>query len=40
VIDQATSIERVALVDDAGELVAIAERSGIELRPKLVLRDH
>jgi tRNA pseudouridine55 synthase len=40
VIDEATSVERVALVDDAGDLVAIAERSGIELRPKLVLRDH
>jgi len=40
VIDEATSVERVALVDDAGDLVAIAERSGIELRPKLVLREH
>jgi tRNA pseudouridine55 synthase len=30
---------RLALVDDNGELVAIAERSGSELRPKVVLRD-
>ena len=40
VIDETTSVDRVALVDDGGDLVAIAERSGIELRPKLVLRDH
>ncbi len=39
VIDEDTSLERVALVDDRGDLVAIAERSGIELRPKVVLRD-
>jgi hypothetical protein len=30
---------RVALVDDAHSLVAVAERDGNELRPKLVLRD-
>lgn len=30
---------RVALVDDAGELVAVAEREGEQLRPRLVLRD-
>jgi tRNA pseudouridine55 synthase len=39
VIDEAASLDRVAMVDDNGELVAIAERSGIELRPKVVLRD-
>jgi tRNA pseudouridine55 synthase len=31
--------QRVALVDDAHALVAVAERDGSELRPKLVLRD-
>jgi tRNA U55 pseudouridine synthase TruB len=30
---------RVALVDDDQALVAVAEREGNELRPKLVLRD-
>jgi tRNA pseudouridine55 synthase len=30
---------RVALVDEAGDLVGIAERDGDELRPRLVLRD-
>jgi tRNA pseudouridine55 synthase len=30
---------RVALVDDEQTLVAVAEREGAELRPKLVLRD-
>jgi len=39
VIDEQTSVDRLALIDDNGELVAIAERSGIELRPKVVLRD-
>ena len=39
VIDEQTSLDRVALLDDHGDLVAIAERSGIELRPKVVLRD-
>ncbi len=39
VIDDQSSSNRVALVDDDGELVAIAERSGVELRPKVVLRD-
>jgi tRNA pseudouridine55 synthase len=29
----------VSLVDDAGDLVAVAERQGDELRPKTVLRD-
>jgi tRNA pseudouridine55 synthase len=31
--------ERVALVDRAGDLVGIAERSGTDLQPRLVLRD-
>lgn len=39
VIDEDSSLVRVAMVDENGELVAIAERSGIELRPKVVLRD-
>jgi len=39
VIDAHASLDRFALVDDHGELVAIAERSGSELRPKVVLRD-
>jgi len=39
VIDEHASLDRFALVDDHGELVAIAERSGSELRPKVVLRD-
>jgi len=39
VIDEQMSLDRVALLDDHGDLVAIAERSGIELRPKVVLRD-
>jgi tRNA pseudouridine55 synthase len=30
---------RVALLDDTGDLVAVAEGGGSELRPKLVLRD-
>lgn len=30
---------RTALVDDQGDLVAVAEREGSQLRPKLVLRD-
>jgi tRNA pseudouridine55 synthase len=37
--DEVTSANRVALVDETGDLVAIAERSGVELRPKVVLRD-
>jgi tRNA pseudouridine55 synthase len=39
VVDETTAADRVALIDNHGELVAIAERSGIELRPKVVLRD-
>ena len=39
VIDDGSSLERLALIDDNGDLVAIAERSGSELRPKVVLRD-
>jgi tRNA pseudouridine55 synthase len=39
VIDERATLGRLALIDDHGELVAIAERSGIELRPKVVLRD-
>lgn len=39
VIDEQASLDRVALLDDRGDLVAVAERSGIELRPKVVLRD-
>jgi tRNA pseudouridine55 synthase len=39
VIDETSSTERFALVDGHGDLVAIAERSGTELRPKVVLRD-
>lgn len=31
--------DRVALVDDHADLVAIAEREGAQLRPRLVLRD-
>lgn len=31
--------ERVALLDDHDELVALAEREGLQLRPRLVLRD-
>jgi tRNA pseudouridine55 synthase len=31
--------ERIALLDEQGELVAVAEREGSQLRPKLVLRD-
>ena len=31
------SLSRLALIDESGELVAIAERSGGELRPKVVL---
>ncbi|HEV8216827.1 MAG TPA: tRNA pseudouridine(55) synthase TruB [Gemmatimonadaceae bacterium] len=29
----------IALIDENGDLVAVAERSGTELRPKVVLRD-
>jgi len=36
---EAASFSRLALIDDNGDLVAIAERSGVELRPKVVLRD-
>ena len=39
VVDELPAADRVALLDDQGDLVAIAERSGIELRPKVVLRD-
>jgi tRNA pseudouridine55 synthase len=39
VIDETASVDRAALVDENGGLVAIAERSGTELRPKVVLRD-
>ena len=39
VIDEAIRFDRLAMVDENGELVAIAERSGTELRPKVVLRD-
>ena len=39
VIDEHPSAERLALIDDRGDLVAVAERSGVELRPKVVLRD-
>jgi len=39
VIDEQLSGDRFALVDDQGDLVAIAERSAIELRPKVVFRD-
>ena len=39
VVDQGSTPGSLALIDDHGELVAIAERSGIELRPKVVLRD-
>lgn len=37
--DAAAERARVALVDDEQTLVAVAEREGSELRPKLVLRD-
>jgi tRNA pseudouridine55 synthase len=39
VSDLADTTLRVALVDDRDELVAIAEREGSQLRPRLVLRD-
>jgi tRNA pseudouridine55 synthase len=38
-IDARDESGRVALVGDDGELVAIAEREGMQLRPRLVLRD-
>jgi tRNA pseudouridine synthase B-like protein len=34
-----TAGERVALIDQSGDLVGIAERSGNDLQPRLVLRD-
>jgi hypothetical protein len=37
--DMQADTPRVALVDDTQTLVAVAERDGNELRPKLVLRD-
>jgi hypothetical protein len=30
---------RVALLDDAGDIIAVAERDGQQLQPRLVLRD-
>jgi tRNA pseudouridine55 synthase len=38
-IDARDEPGRVALIDDRGDLVAIAEREGEQLRPRLVLRD-
>ena len=38
-IDARDEVGRVALLDDNGELVAVAEREGAQLRPRLVLRD-
>jgi tRNA pseudouridine55 synthase len=38
-IDDAGAAARVALFDEHDELVAIAEREGVQLRPRLVLRD-
>jgi len=38
-IDANDDTARVALVDEHDELVAIAEREGAQLRPRLVLRD-
>lgn len=38
-IDAHEEVGRVALLDDTGELVAVAEREGAQLRPRLVLRD-
>lgn len=38
-IDASSDDTRVALLDDQGELVAVADREGSQLRPRLVLRD-
>jgi len=38
-IDARDETGRVALLSDDGELVAVAEREGAQLRPRLVLRD-
>ncbi|HEY4306622.1 MAG TPA: tRNA pseudouridine(55) synthase TruB [Gemmatimonadaceae bacterium] len=38
-IDAHDESGRVALIDDHGDLVAVAEREGAQLRPRLVLRD-
>jgi tRNA pseudouridine55 synthase len=38
-IDARDETGRVALLDECGELVALAEREGAQLRPRLVLRD-
>jgi tRNA pseudouridine55 synthase len=38
-IDAHEEHARVALIDDGGTLVAIADREGSQLRPRLVLRD-
>jgi tRNA pseudouridine55 synthase len=38
-IDALEDASRVALLDEGGELVAIADREGSQLRPRLVLRD-
>ena len=39
VADAESPSRAIALIDENGELVAIAERSGSELRPRVVLRD-
>jgi len=39
VTDAESPSRAIALIDENGELVAIAERSGSELRPRVVLRD-
>jgi len=40
VADAESPSRAIALIDENGELVAIAERSGSELRPRVVLRDR
>ena len=39
VVDASVDAHRCALLDPAGELVAIAERSGVSWQPKVVLRE-